>query len=394
MASKITFDDGGPAKRARFSTPEFPDELVLKTAISMGVLSDLNVPCYTLTPLEIINCNGADCQQGFTFPDAYCSVSPIEPLHVFGSVFEKGIYMVLHYLDGHVLPDNNQEKHILCKLLDYLVDKDSHAVLEQSEMFSETDVSVLLANHLFVKLAASPSYTIDWHSKGRRGAECPCCISDCKLSGQYGDTSAGNEEVWHGSLDIIINDDVIVVKPLENTDGNSLEERKPASLKNNPQIIAETIVFSFLQKQRHSEDDHYLFPCIGVTGKDLVFFFYDSDNDVLLESSPIPLLVEDSGGEFRINFVAVLASWLVINYKYLCSGLTESMLSTDKKAGFFSHAGSMLDIYEYSLKLGNVGEPSRSRKHCNVVDASDPILKGSREIIDKIKAKQSGHIIL
>ncbi|XP_069106187.1 uncharacterized protein [Argopecten irradians] len=366
----------------------------------MGLLSDLSVPSYTLTPLKIVNCNGADCQQGFAFSKAYCSVTPVEPLHVFGSVFEKGIYILLHYLDEKELPEKKQEKHLLGKLLDYLLNKDAHAALEKSGMFSETEITVLLANHLFVKLAASPSYIIDRHSKRKQGTKCPCPVPDCKLSGLYGDTSIGNEEVWHGSLDIIINNDLVVepvdgIKP-ESPGGKSPVEvkLKPGSLKSNPQIIAETIVFSFLQKQRHSENDHFLFPCIGVAGKDLVFYFYDSYHDVLLESTPIPIFVEDSSGESKINFVAVLASWLVVNYKYLCSGLTEAMLSTEKKADFFVHAGSKLDIYESALRLGNVGVSCQSQKTGHVVDTSDPILKGSRELITKIKAKQSGYFVL
>lgn len=57
---------------------------------------------------------------------------------------------------------------------------------------SETDLAVVLANHLFGKLATSSSYTIDktCHAK-RKGNRCFCNDEKCVLKGVYGDTSIG-----------------------------------------------------------------------------------------------------------------------------------------------------------------------------------------------------------
>ena len=166
--------------------------------------------------------------------------------------------------------------------------------------------------------------------------------------------SSGNVEVWHGNLDIIINDE-LAVEPLgENPDspvGNSAVDNKLKScLQRNPQIIAQTIVFSFLQKKKHPERSNFLTPCIGIGSTELLVMLYDSEHDVLLESSSVPLFENDFSLEF--SFQAILVSWLTVNYKFFCSGIVE----TDDKhtSDFFFHAKEKMHIYEEKLKLGNV----------------------------------------
>lgn len=59
------------------------------------------------------------------------------------------------------------------------------------QKLTETELAVLLANHLFGKLATYNNYVID-KSFGRKGDEqCVCDDKSCKMTGHYGDTSVG-----------------------------------------------------------------------------------------------------------------------------------------------------------------------------------------------------------
>lgn len=131
----------------------------------------------------------------------------------------------------------------------------------------------------------------------------------------------------------------------------------------NGQVIAETIVFSFLQRQTHPEWSSFLTPCVAVGGLNMLVMFYDCEHDVLLESSMIPLFETTETSEEtprRINMAAILVSWLVANYKYFCSGLTKDMKVT-YKADFFTQMRNKVDIYEKKMSFGNVGTSDCSR---------------------------------
>lgn len=179
---------------------------------------------------------------------------------------------------------------------------------------------------------------------------------------------SGNTQVWHGSIDILINNDIILESVDEDKTGNSggkSAETKAAreTLSKNGQIIAETIVFSFLQRQTHPEWSSFLTPCVAVGGLNMLVMFYDCEHDVLLESSMIPLFETTETSEEtprRINMAAILVSWLIVNYKYFCSGLTKDMKVT-YKAEFFSQMRDKVDIYEKRMSFGNVGTSDCSR---------------------------------
>lgn len=96
------------------------------------------------------------------------------------------------------------------------------------------------------------------------------------------------------------------------------------------QIMAQCIVFSFLQKKLHPDYVNHLIPSIGIARDRLVVFFYDCDNDVLLESSEMPFITSQ-GGLVKSTFLAL---WLVLNFKYFCSGITKGMVESGLKSGF------------------------------------------------------------
>lgn len=174
----------------------------------------------------------------------------------------------------------------------------------------------------------------------------------------------GNSEVWHGNMDIVISDLAVVhvENETESADGKSIVEVKMKSaLSRNSETIAQTIVFSFLQKKAHPERDSFLTPCIGIGSSELVVMFYDSEHDILLESSSIPLFTDPSSLEF--SYTAILVSWLVVNYNFLCTGLPDHMMAY--KSDFCVHAGKKLKVYEENLVLGNVNSyQSTEGRHC------------------------------
>jgi hypothetical protein len=158
-------------------------------------------------------------------------------------------------------------------------------------------------------------------------------------------------------VDIIIKNDLVVENLEEEPDspgGKSPVEvkMKNNSLSRNPQLVAETIVFSFLQKKKHPELSSFLIPCVGIASSAMLLMFYDSEHDVFLESSLVPLLSTTRENMFSVE--AILVTWLAVNYRFLCTGLTDEMLPL--KAGFFEEAKDRKTIYENDLQMLNVGQ--------------------------------------
>ena len=113
------------------------------------------------------------------------------------------------------------------------------------------------------------------------------------------------------------------------------------------QMLAETIVFSFLQKRKHPNYEHFVIPCIRIPSSKVVFCFYDSENDVLLRSKCMNLYVRTKS-KYELIPETILALWLVLNYKHLGSGLSDTLLKAPK-ANFFQLAGDTLDVYKNEL---------------------------------------------
>ncbi|XP_033757117.1 uncharacterized protein LOC117339548 isoform X1 [Pecten maximus] len=350
-----------PIKRRRMDDTDsiftdFPGNIKRQLAIKLHDLCDTHGPA--LESLKFNNCNASDDNGGIAFSDAYCSVTPMKNKLFFGAIFVDGLIMISKFLEQGTVPGSKSERHVLAKLLDYIVDIETQAALLSLEHLGETELTIVLANHLFGKLATSTKYVIDKYCTGNKLKKCPCSL-DCDLSGTYGDTSIGNEEVWHGRLDIIVNQDIgVSAVECDNTEslGGKTSAEVSTGLERNQQIIAQTVVFSFLQKQNQPLSKHFLFPCFGIEGTSLVIYFYDSEYDVLLQSSVIPLLVPGTSKSHpKVNLTAILVSWLAVNCKYLSSGLQETLKYKDETAGFFLQAKDKIKIYEKELKSGDVG---------------------------------------
>ncbi|XP_061162599.1 uncharacterized protein LOC133171817 [Saccostrea echinata] len=295
-----------------------------------------------LLPYKINYCNAAISSGGVTFSEAFCELETLKKGFFLGDIFRRGLDIGIEFLQGKI-PEAKHEKIMLAKLVSFL--KAGEKVDLDCE--SETDLSVL-SNHLFAKLATSSDFTIDKNCKNTRKYEkrnqCSCRDENCLFTGCYGDTSIGNNKVWHGDVDAIIKNEIVI---------QNLEVELDSPFCRNPQLAAETIVFSFLQKKRHPELSNFLIPCIGIADNAMILMFYDSENDVLLESSPVPLTSTTCKNKFSVE--AVLISWLAINYRFLCTGLTDDMLPY--KAGFFAQSKDMINVYENNLTMQNIGPP-------------------------------------
>ncbi|XP_033731092.1 uncharacterized protein LOC117320688 [Pecten maximus] len=338
-----------------------------------------------LIPWKIINTNADD---GASFADAYCSVDLYPDAYSIALIFHKGLEILLDYIIDNRKPVDEMQAHSLEVLLhfldqNYFTKPWSGNLMETLNRKSETDVTVFLANHFFGKLSLTPKFVINGQSKGTQdGIGCICSTDGCKMTGVFGDTGIGNPEVWHGNFDVLLNHTDTALKISIEEDGKNDHDdsprknvfevkRRTSNICENDQIFAETIVFSFLQKQLHPYRKHHLYPCIAVNNENLVVYFYDSQHDVLLVSSPEPLFDQKTG---HFQLATIFLSWLVVNHKCLCNGLSSDM--TGKKSGFFEcrkievfrvglHCGQVVSPVKSSRKYNKVKEPGKEIEHLN-----------------------------
>lgn len=362
-----------PAK-TDYDIPDISDYLKTELAIALdGLCYEAYRQSVTLRPIRIRNCNAADSNRGKAFPEAYCDIEmESNKAFLLGDVFRHGLDMLIEFIENETIPESKEKQIVLSKLLSYIKSNDEGNGLpvDDPEQLSETELSLLLANHLYGKLATTNRYVINKSRADKCKNGCPCDQRNCELTGMFGDTSLGNPQVWHGNVDILVNNDIILESAEEEKTENHVKKSaetnfKAASenLSKNGQIIPETIVYSFLQRQTHPEWSSFLTPCIAVGRLNMLVMFYDCEHDILLESSMIPLFETTETSEEtprRVNLAAILVSWLVVNHRYLCSGLTEDMKVT-YKADFFSQMRDKVDIYEKKLSFGNVGTSDCSR---------------------------------
>lgn len=312
---------------------------------------------------DMITYCDAAAEYGKPFSRATCHAKHmLEELYPFGSIFSRGVE-ILNDLTGRdeYIPVDDETKALLIPLLNYLLDEKSHDCLRRlaEEKSNETQLMITLAVHFFSKLSVSKGFKMDKYAS-RNGSICTC--GNCKeeeIMKFFDDTSIGNKNVWHGSLDILLesSDIGIHLTPKDETSlgGRSSVEVKYSKLGSmtvRDQVLAQAITFSFMQQQRHPAMKHFLIPSILASNKAVQFFFYDSKNDILLESREFEYLV---GDPLVLNYQTVIAAWLVLNYKHLCSGPTKYILE-GPKADFHKFAGPALDIYRSELKFGNIGE--------------------------------------
>ena len=125
--------------------------------------------------------------------------------------------------------------------------------------------------------------------------------------------------------------------------------------------MAQTIVFSLLQKQKHPEFSHHIVPNIVISPKKVEIMMYDADNDILLCSNPIHLF-NLVGGDRTLIDETVVILWMVLHYRIFCSGFDKAKpyLLGRCKSNFRELVDSKWDIYSKSLKGCVSGFPTKS----------------------------------
>lgn len=195
----------------------------------------------------------------------------------------------------------------------------------------------------------------------------------------------GCKNGWHGRTDILMDEQLpIAVEPDDASHSVSSATEIKTSDNDHKQIIAQTIVFSFLQQKKNREKlNNFLVPGIGISAKNVIAYFYDCEEDVLLTT--VPLLLKEEQPQLDIYTVVFL--WLTLNYKYFCSGLTDEM--KNYKADFFGVVGNNLDMYRNSVTRPVQSDHEKSKENMNAWVQKQLPVKSTDEIgrygIDFIK---------
>ena len=184
----------------------------------------------------------------------------------------------------------------------------------------------------------------------------------------------GNPRTWYGRIDVILGDfgekneeheEANEIQIIANkASGESNEDNSDSAVLSNGSRggqsqaetlsahLAQTIVFSFYQKKRHP--DVTLVPTIAVSRTHIQFHFYDCEKDIYLMSREMPLFGLDPE---QLNLCTVLATWLVVNYKYFVTGVTGEM-EKETKFGFHraceADGRSALRYYQNKIEIGPV----------------------------------------
>ena len=111
------------------------------------------------------------------------------------------------------------------------------------------------------------------------------------------------------------------------------------------QALAQVIVFSLLQRQKHPEMAHHLIPNILISPEEFQIFMYDSVNDILVGSRPSKLFDDET--LLRTESVVVL--WLVLHYREFCQGIKISDRYGDCQSHFRERARNKWEVYSKLL---------------------------------------------
>ena len=172
--------------------------------------------------------------------------------------------------------------------------------------------------------------------------------------------------MWHGSVDILLGPHpavAVYAKDSDDTIGtdeggslSSFEVKDNRDLSNDrSQIIAETIVFAFVQKKNNPDFEYYLIPTVAISKEDVLLHFYDPEHDILLESPSYAIWHK----RCELYYPTVLALWFTLNYKTFCTGVTTGMKERNFTADFLSRIDDDIKtIYEKCLQVGNCGTGS------------------------------------
>lgn len=296
------------------------------------------------------------------------------------SIYQVGLVVLQTYLESGKIPvtifghSAQKIRKALAKLTKFLNNfKDWKPVLDVTDYGGgkEADWAVLLVQHLISKLAVYDSLIID-DQYDKKPYRCPCKEKE-DLIAISGDTSYGCAKGWHGRADIILIENkkrLAVTHVLDSfsADSEKRNDKSKVVLEPSPpeselrKMKAQSIVFSFLQnKGNELEKSVSLIPLIGIGSETVIIHFYDSVNDVLLQT-PVCELFLPQREQFNIQTIVLL--WLTLNHHLLCTGTTGRL--KQYKANFFSLPEEKLSMYKNNVQTPMCVSTSHNASNCIV----------------------------
>lgn len=361
--------------------------------------------------IKFKSCNGMKSR---SFSNAECEFDVLkanenESLWVtLEEMFRNGILLITAIKNGETITDS-PEKNAIERIERYYQSKETNEkylknVFHKKDV-TETDITVVLTEHLLKALSPGQSCSVDSQSQKKRPCQC-----GCRKDATFGDTMIGNKSVWYGRIDVIFQsaegdiaegdiadnfsnlnifgednehdeedrpaEDDLESAEEETPDGPLVEEsivevKKTFAYRSMNQALAQTIVFSCLKRKSALKWENHMVPNIVISPQKIKIIMYDAKKDVLLYSRSISLF--DS--QRKLSSIAIVVLWMVLHYRLFCSGFSGVRKKAIKKckSGFPVLVGKKWETY--STDLNYVVEPGY-KKYAKI----DKLLKGGRKL--------------
>ncbi|XP_045167958.2 uncharacterized protein LOC123531227 [Mercenaria mercenaria] len=295
------------------------------------------------------------CSGGYrnSFSDAWCETEiDYTKCVLYKHLFDIGI--LEKFLDTGVLPNslNENQKYIVLLALQTLAlfmddYEETNKIIQKYRKTSLKEVywTGIFGTHIIKKLATSKNMKVSECGYENCGAE--QCHCGCGEQLVYGDTSMGHREVWHGSVDILLQSAAVEVTTEEIEDLEDFE-MKIDDLEKQP--FPQAIVTSCSMRGPT--------PLITVSKTNVKIFLYDYDSDLLFES-------EEFFFDMKLEISTILGLWLAINNQAFGLPINPAFIEAGCRSGFktLMQEANKLDVYEnhthlYGCKnVCNIGLP-------------------------------------
>ncbi|XP_063416329.1 uncharacterized protein LOC134697975 [Mytilus trossulus] len=294
----------------------------------------------------------------------------------FASVFKEGFNALYNTADGKLSKSAKLDFATQAFRTGFLENQDFHErclekmfyTKEESELFR----TVLLANHLFGRLAANfvQNYFVSHdHRSHDIYNKCPC--DECGEKILYNNSGIGSEFLWYGYPDIMVNSiggSTMIARP-EKIDRDEqiaegdtylkadfderqiIESEENIALlryeRNVSKFVAQAVTFSFYQKyyqlkmnkNKRNVVPVTLVPMLALTGTHFDIYLYDHEYDILLRNKGPPIsLWKCEYPKAELDMSSVLKIWMVFNHLTLKTSLEENMVQELKGSCDFLHA--------------------------------------------------------
>jgi hypothetical protein len=112
------------------------------------------------------------------------------------------------------------------------------------------------------------------------------------------------------------------------------------------QLISETITFAFTMQS--------VVPLLGISKENFRVYMYDPDEDLLYESTTIPLFVFPVEGR-QLHITSIIALWMIVNFDHFFTGVKCNQIEFGYKADLNKFLDEYhCDIYKHHLRIGGL----------------------------------------